>query len=685
MRLVQHPVSLTWTDLVPTAGPQVLGGSTSLTQYVQSVVSPHGLVGFDVTYPVREAVAARALNGMVSDLEGGANVLLFPWRDIAAEPDRAEFGLSAGPWPNLPWGNGLAWGNGEAWRTAPAGTVTLGDSELDASEITLSLAAWPWAAAGLRGTVIGFAGHWGAYTIQSCRLSGGAATCRLWPSLRRRVAAGTLVTLRPVIGMRLVSADGGRYRDARRQRADLTLSLVEVPDDVIRRYAERRTVAVAWYASPAWTVEGWGPAVIADFRWKLFALPAGVTAAAVPTTAPAALQSLEKKTFADCFAFTRTSTTTATRVDASGAVVADVGVDEPRYDYLYGERRLLLEPARTNLVPYSAGLNDANWIKSNIAVSADATVAPSGATVADKVVETAGSASRSIACAGFSVTAGLKYAFTSYWTPHARNWTRKQLDSGSFGSSNSTWYDILTGALGTVQGGTAASILASRSPWYRLCYIRQATATAGSALYIGPADANGGVTYTGDGVSGQSGWGVQFEQGDYETAYIPTTTSSATRTIETAAEAAVVRAISGLSAWSFGLRFRPHAATDGVIWQADDGTTSNRITLSVAAGLVTLEVVTAGATVYRATSANAIVATAENTVACRIKQGSLALTVNGGAVPSPTVNTGGALPALTQSALARDLTGTAYCAMRLARMLKYPAALSDAGLKGMPL
>ena len=691
MRLVQHPVSLTWTDLVPTAGPQVLGGSSTLTGYAQAVLSPYGLVGFDVTYPVREAVAARALNGLVADLEGGANVLLFPYRDVAAEPDRGEFGLSAGPWPDLPWGNGLAWGNGQNWRSAPPGTVTLVAAALDASEVTLSLSPWPWAAAGLRGTVIGFVGHFGAYTVQSCRVAGAAAVCRIWPALRRAVPAGTIVTLRPVVGMRLASAEGGRFRDARRYRADLTLSLVEVPDDVVRRYAEP-AAAPAWHASAGWIVDGVGPSAILDFQHQRYALPSGLAAADIASASAAALQRLAAVAFGDAVALTRASSTTATRIDEAGRVVADVATDAPRFDHHYrafgADRsgRLLLEPARTNLVARSAQIDQwtSNVSPGAVTVTADAAAAPDGATAADKMVPEAASGQHFI-YRSFSGSADTTYCYSAHFAASGYTVAALTLGNTGFASANKgARCNLATGTISAAIGSAPATgVLAAWGDFDR--YWATGVSDSDGGAYVAALWPSLDTAMTGDGTSGVLAWGAQVEAGGYPTAYIPTTSASATRAIEDARETALVRALSGLTAWSLGLRFRPHDVVAGTIWQSDDGTTANRVTLSVAAGAVTLTVVAGGVTVYAATVANAITAGAEATVAFRIAVGNCALSVNGGAVPAPTTDTGGALPVTTGAALARDPTGTSYCAMRLARVLKYPAALSDAALKAMPL
>ncbi len=156
------------------------------------------------------------------------------------------------------------------------------------------------------------------------------------------------------------------------------------------------------------------------------------------------------------------------------------------------------------------------------------------------------------------------------------------------------------------------------------------------------------------------------------------------RDIETATAAPKALALAQRRAWTLAMTLTPHQIASGTIWQADDGSTSNRIAVTVAWGAVTLTVVSGGTTIYQATAAALLAAGTEASVAIRLGRGRNALAV-GGVIAPATTDTGAALPSgLTQAAMSQNLAGTlAYCAARWRRQVVYPAAVSDAALQAL--
>lgn len=143
-------------------------------------------------------------------------------------------------------------------------------------------------------------------------------------------------------------------------------------------------------------------------------------------------------------------------------------------DYTFGVPGLLLEGARTNRLAYTEDFSHATWVKSNVTVTANAAVAPDGATTADTLTAT------------------------------AANGTVLQTITPGAGSQNHSLYlKRLTGT-GNVQltadGSTWATVTINSSTWTR-CDVTQ-TAPSG-AIGVGIR-----LVTSGDAVYA---WGAQHE------------------------------------------------------------------------------------------------------------------------------------------------------------------------------
>lgn len=169
-----------------------------------------------------------------------------------------------------------------------------------------------------------------------------------------------------------------------------------------------------------------------------------------------------------------------------------------------GGTGLVLEPPRTNAQVKSVDLSDATkWVVSGATVSADAGVAPDGATTADRLTSTTSAAAAFV----FNNTGtGLDStnSVASYW-----------LKAGSQGS------------LGSQQWGASGQRQAANptATWTRWALAAAVGATPFVAHYL---NANGaaGVSVSGDNALL---WGMQVELGKYPTNAIPTTTVAASR------------------------------------------------------------------------------------------------------------------------------------------------------------
>ena len=252
-----------------------------------------------------------------------------------------------------------------------------------------------------------------------------------------------------------------------------------------------------------------------------------------PEIAPSLLLDFANaKTLDPRITFTRAST--GTYHDKSGRLsYAESG--EPRFDHdpVTGESKgLLIEEQRTNLFTYSEQFDNAAWSKSNVTISANATTAPDGTTTADKLVEDASTNSHGVVDS-ITVTLGTRYIVSMYLKQGERRYVRIQAYHG-VGDAQNAIFDLSTGSIVSTSDNIGSGIIDVGGGWFR-CFVAlensSNTYTTISALLC---DDSLTTSYTGDGTSGVYLWGAQLEEGAYPTSYIPTTSSTVTRSADAA-------------------------------------------------------------------------------------------------------------------------------------------------------
>ncbi|MHB1217769.1 MAG: phage head spike fiber domain-containing protein [Alphaproteobacteria bacterium] len=239
-------------------------------------------------------------------------------------------------------------------------------------------------------------------------------------------------------------------------------------------------------------------------------------------------------------AFTRAST--AARVNASG-LVETVAADAPRFDHhpMTGARwGLLIEEARTNLIPRSEDFAHAAWTKDNATVGAAAS-GPDGNASAQALIEDTGTGQHRARQTGASFTAGATLAVSCFLKAAGRGFATLQ-----FGAANGfrACFDLEAGALASGFAGeafgTGAFVSAGIQPMpggWRRCWVvgqEDPAATEGEAylnIVRGPAYTD---SYAGDGAGGIRAWGYQMEAGAFPTSYIATADTTATRAADVA-------------------------------------------------------------------------------------------------------------------------------------------------------
>jgi hypothetical protein len=174
-----------------------------------------------------------------------------------------------------------------------------------------------------------------------------------------------------------------------------------------------------------------------------------------------------------------------------------------------GDRGVLIEGARTNLLLRSQEFDNASWTKNRATVTANATTAPDGTLTADKLVEdnTASNTHRTFQNVS---TTGQAYAFTVFAKASERNWMYLRIDRAG-PSTPAAWFDLSAGTVGTVNTGLTAAIEALANGWYRCRIVVDTADTANNSILIGLATGDNVLNYTGDNTSGLFIWGAQLE------------------------------------------------------------------------------------------------------------------------------------------------------------------------------
>jgi hypothetical protein len=174
--------------------------------------------------------------------------------------------------------------------------------------------------------------------------------------------------------------------------------------------------------------------------------------------------------------------------------------------------------ARYNLLTKTEQFNTtASWTVANVTVVANAAVAPDGTTTADKIYPNTTGTNRFI-YQTLSLASGLyKWSFRA----KAAEKTIAYIDFTGAGTTQA-FFNLTTGAVGTVAAGYAATITSLGDGWYE-CSGTNNTASAYSfgGVY-GVADANGSATVTANGTDGIYIWGGDTRPANQATGLIPT-------------------------------------------------------------------------------------------------------------------------------------------------------------------
>jgi hypothetical protein len=203
----------------------------------------------------------------------------------------------------------------------------------------------------------------------------------------------------------------------------------------------------------------------------------------------------------------------------------------PRITYQNGRGALLSEPQRTNLWLQSQNFSNAGATYGlfRLTLTQNAGISPDGTSNAVRWVDTATTGQHQLE-PFFTAVSGQSYTVSVFVKAAER--TQFHIfafaDNGVFNNTDA-FYDV---AAGTVISGTGASIEKWPNGWYRCIRTMTAGATGIGYWGVGPA-VNGAASYAGDTNSGILVWGGQNEAGEFASTYIPTTSATVTRPLDT--------------------------------------------------------------------------------------------------------------------------------------------------------
>jgi hypothetical protein len=342
-------------------------------------------------------------------------------------------------------------------------------------------------------------------------------------------------------------------------------------------------------------------------------------------------------------AYTATTTQTITRYQRQLKTAA--ANEWPReFDPVTGEclGRSVWE-SRTNRCLYSEEFDNAAWVKTNVTVAANKTIAPDGTLTADQLTASAanGTTIQDLGVVASAAKTGSLYL-------------KRYTGTGNI--------DI------TMDGGATYTTVTLTSAWTRFT-LTQTVANEDFGIRI--------VT-SGDSVFA---WAGSVETGAFATPYIPTVASQVTRVADSAA----------MTGTNFSQWFNPSegcfvasaltantAATGGIL-SAEDGTTSNRMQLrNNSSSALSLTVVVAGTTQVSMTNGS-FAANVYKIAAASYKFNDYAISCDGAAVSTDTTAT---VPVVNQLVIGG---GTSHNSLNgyLKRLTYYPQALTSANLQAV--
>jgi len=226
------------------------------------------------------------------------------------------------------------------------------------------------------------------------------------------------------------------------------------------------------------------------------------------------------------FSFDRASSATVINKDG---LIETVGSGEPRIDYKDDSKgALLLEPSRSNILPYSEDFINAAWAKQNVTINSNQIIAPDGTLTADKIIDNSTNSAHRITDGNTTSSSG---SFTYSIFLKKGTLTTAQIQVFNSGTASSANVDLVNGTITSDGAGVDHKIENYGNDWFK-CSISGTLSNTATTVYLYLKQK---PSYIGN-EDYLYAWGAQLEQGSYATSYIPTQGSAVTRVAESCSQ-----------------------------------------------------------------------------------------------------------------------------------------------------
>ena len=201
-----------------------------------------------------------------------------------------------------------------------------------------------------------------------------------------------------------------------------------------------------------------------------------------------------------------------------------------------GDRGVLIEGSRTNLLTYSQEFDNAGWTEQRTTVTANAVTAPDGTTTAETMLETVDNGNHAVFQTITKAASSITYALSCHIKPNGRDWAILQLAGPGETNRVRVWFDLTgSGTVGSnVVGGAgfsfvSASIQALANGWYRCVAVITTDTSTALSVFVRPATGDTLIGYAGDITKGLYIWGAQLEAASFASSYVKSEAAAATR------------------------------------------------------------------------------------------------------------------------------------------------------------
>jgi len=249
-------------------------------------------------------------------------------------------------------------------------------------------------------------------------------------------------------------------------------------------------------------------------------------------------------------------------------------LDIPRIDYTNGEGSILLEPSRTNVMPYNQTI-DTGWSKLNVTVADNQTTSPDGTKNAGLSTVTSTNADH----ASYDTVSGaLTGGNNCYISCFVKKSTTRYLRLVEGYTNDSIYIDIDNATISYGGSATNGIIENYGNGWYRIGFEFVANVTGDAQLILYILNSSNIQSYAGNGEAVYL-WGAQVEEGSYATSLIQTSGTAVTRSADAADNAGnsdLINSTEGVLYAEINSLTQTLGSSDEAI-SISDGTLDNRI------------------------------------------------------------------------------------------------------------